>query len=85
MKILLLDVNYKNGSTGKIVCDLKNELEKRGEEVLACYGRGKKVKEENVIKFAYDIETYFHAFLSRITGLMGYFSFFFNKKTFKNN
>lgn len=83
MKILLLDVNYKKGSTGKIVYDLKNELEKKGEEVLVCYGRGEKVKEENVIKFAYDIETYFHAFLSRITGLMGYFSFFSTRKLLK--
>lgn len=83
MKILLLDVNYKKGSTGKIVYDLKNELEKKGEEVLACYGRGEKVKEENVIKFAYDIETYFHAFLSRVTGLMGYFSFFSTRKLLK--
>lgn len=83
MKILLLDVNYKKGSTGKIIYDLKNELEKRGEEVLACYGRGEKIKEKNVVKFAYDTETYFHAFLSRITGLMGYFSFFSTRKILK--
>lgn len=83
MKILLLDVNYKKGSTGKIVFDLKSELEKRGEEVIACYGRGGKVSEKNVIKFGYDIETYIHAFLSRITGLMGYFSFFSTKKLLK--
>ena len=44
MKILLLDVNYKSGSTGKIVYDLKQELEKEGHEVLACYGRGKKIE-----------------------------------------
>ncbi|MBR8734790.1 hypothetical protein IX329_002405 [Fusobacterium necrophorum] len=80
MKILLIDVNYKSGSTGKIVYDLKQELEKEGHEVLACYGRGKKIKEKGVIKFAYDFETFIHAFLSRLIGLMGYFSYFSTKK-----
>ena len=83
MKILLLDVNYKSGSTGKIVYDLKQELEKKGHEVLACYGRGKKVEEKSVIKFSYDFETLIHAFLSRLTGLMGYFSYFSTKRLIK--
>ena len=83
MRILLIDVNYGVGSTGKIVKDLKVELEKQGHEVLACYGRGKKVKEKNVIKFGYDLETIFHAFLSRIIGIMGYFSYFSTKKLLK--
>lgn len=83
MKILLLDVNYKSGSTGKIVYDLKQELEKEGHEVLACYGRGKKVEEKSVMKFAYDFETLIHAFLSRLTGLMGYFSYFSTRRLIK--
>jgi len=83
MKILLLDVNYKSGSTGKIVYDLKQELEKEGHEVLACYGRGKKIEEKSVIKFAYDFETLIHAFLSRLTGLMGYFSYFSTRRLIK--
>lgn len=83
MKILLLDVNYKSGSTGKIVYDLKQELEKEGHEVLACYGRGKKIEEKSVIKFAYDFETLVHAFLSRLTGLMGYFSYFSTRRLIK--
>ena len=83
MKILLLDVNYKSGSTGKIVYDLKQELEKEGHEVLACYGRGKKVAEKSVMKFAYAFETLIHAFLSRLTGLMGYFSYFSTRRLIK--
>lgn len=83
MKILLLDVNYKSGSTGKIVYDLKQELEKEGHEVLACYGRGKKVEEKSVMKFAYDFETLIHAFFSRLTGLMGYFSYFSTRRLIK--
>ena len=83
MKILLIDVNYKSGSTGKIVYDLKQELEKEGHEVLVCYGRGEKIEEKGVIKFAYDIETLMHAFLSRLIGLMGYFSYFSTKRLIK--
>ena len=53
MRILLIDVNYGLGSTRKILKDLKVELEKQGHEVLACYGRGKKVKEKNIILIKY--------------------------------
>ena len=83
MKILLIDVNYKSGSTGKIVYDLKQELEKEGHKVLVCYGRGKKIEEKGVIKFAYNIETLIHAFLSRLIGLMGYFSYFSTRRLIK--
>ena len=83
MKILLIDVNYKSGSTGKIVYDLKQELEKEGHKVLVCYGRGKKIEEKSVIKFAYNIETLIHAFLSRLIGLMGYFSYFSTRRLIK--
>ena len=75
MKILLIDVNYKSGSTGKIVYDLKQELEKEGHKVLVCYGRGKKIEEKGVIKFAYNIETCFFKQINRINGL---FFIFFN-------
>lgn len=37
MKILLVDVNCKNSSTGKIVYDLYTEFNKRGHEVAICY------------------------------------------------
>ena len=83
MKILLIDVNYKSGSTGKIVYDLKQELEKEGHKVLVCYGRGKKIEEKSVIKFADNIETLIHAFLSRLIGLMGYFSYFSTRRLIK--
>ena len=44
MKILLLDVNYKYSSTGKLIFDLKNKYEKLGHHAYASYGRGKKTK-----------------------------------------
>lgn len=74
MKVLLIDVNCKHSSTGKIVYDLYTGLNNSGNEAAICYGRGPLVKEKNIYKFGLDIETYFHAGMSRLTGLMGFFS-----------
>lgn len=74
MKVLLIDVNCKQGSTGKIVYDLYTELNKAGHTACVCYGRGPIINESNIYKFSNDIEMYFHAALTRLTGLTGYFS-----------
>ena len=60
MKVLLIDVNCKNSSTGKIVYDLYSFLRKNGDDAAVCYGRGPLVEEENILKFGYDAETDFH-------------------------
>lgn len=74
MKILLIDVNCKNSSTGKIVYDLYTAVRNEGNDAAVCYGRGEKIKEESIFKFALDVETYFHAVMTRITGFTGCFS-----------
>lgn len=74
MKILLVDVNCKHSSTGKIVYSLFESLKREGHEVAVCYGRGDRVDEVGIYKFGLDFETYIHAGLSRITGLNGYYS-----------
>lgn len=76
MKVLLIDVNCKHSSTGKIVYDLYTELNNSGNEAAICYGRGPLIKEKNIFKFGIDLETLFHAGMSRVTGLMGFFSIF---------
>lgn len=76
MRIALIDVNYGTGSTGKIVADIFSYSRKTNDEVCVFYGRGKKVKEKNVYKFGYDLETFLHAIIARIFGINGYFSFF---------
>lgn len=76
MKVLIIDVNYGDSSTGFIVKKTKEYLEYLGNETIACYGRGKRIKANNVFKFGYDLETIIHAFLTRITGYTGCFSFF---------
>lgn len=80
MKILYIDVNCKNSSTGKIVYDLYTECGKYGNEAAVCYGRGKKINEKNIFKFGIDIETYFHAMMTRLTGLTGYYSYFSTRR-----
>ena len=80
MKVLLIDVVCKYGSTGKIVYDLYNEINSRGDEAAICYGRGPKIKEKNIYKFGLDFETYLHALLTRFTGFTGCFSYFSTRR-----
>lgn len=74
MKILLIDVNCKKGSTGKILYDLYANLRANGHEAAICYGRGPLVDEPDILRFSSVSEVYLHALLTRITGLEGYFS-----------
>lgn len=73
-RILLIDVNCKYSSTGKIVYDLYNGIRADGRKAAICYGRGEVVKGQNIYKFGLDKETYIHAGLARLTGYNGYFS-----------
>ena len=79
-RVLLIDVNCKFSSTGKIVYDLFHYLKKQGREVAVCYGRGELVKEEGIFKFGLDWETKLHAGLARLTGYNGCFSPFSTKR-----
>lgn len=83
MKVLLIDVNCKNSSTGKIVFDLYQKLNNDGHEAAICYGRGDIVEGKNIFKFGLDWETNVHAGLARITGFNGYFSYFSTKRLIK--
>lgn len=83
MRVLLLDVNCKSGSTGKIVYDLYTQLNKNGHIAAIGYGRGKLVNESNIIKFSSNIEVYTHVLLTRITGFTGCFSYFATKRLIK--
>lgn len=73
-RILLIDVNCKHSSTGKIVYDLYQGIMAEGRSAAICYGRGEIIKEKQVFKFGIDAETVIHAALARITGYNGYFS-----------
>ena len=80
MKVLLIDVNCKNSSTGKIVYDLYSSLNTKEDIVAVCYGRGSEIDESNIYKFGLDWETNIHAVLARTTGYNGCFSHFSTKR-----
>ena len=80
MRVLLIDVVCKYGSTGKIVYDVYNDVNARGDEAAICYGRGPKIKEKNIYKFGLNFETFLHAFLTRFTGYTGCFSYFSTRR-----
>ncbi|MBC5581180.1 glycosyltransferase [Anaerofilum sp. BX8] len=74
MKILLIDVNYKFSSTGKIVYNLYKSINESGDIAGVCYGRGPKSDDVNVFRFSPPWEVYLHAALTRLTGFTGCFS-----------
>ena len=74
MRILLISSVYNNGGTGEVVFNLYTQLKNNGIECAVAYGRGSVIKEFNIYKFSSYIETYAHAFLTRLTGLTGIYS-----------
>ncbi len=83
MRVLLIDVNCKKSSTGKIVYDLYQRLRADGHEAAICYGRGDLVEGDQIFKFGIDLETNIHAGLARLVGLNGYFSPLSTKRLLK--
>lgn len=74
MKVLQINCVYNSGSTGKIVYDICNNLEKNNIEAVVCYGRGKKVNKSNVYKVSTELEAKIHSALWRLFGLQFGFS-----------
>ena len=80
MKIMQINCVYNTGSTGKIVHDIHNSLIEQGIESIVCYGRGKKVNEENVYKTSSELLAKFNNVKSRFTGIQYNGSFFATRK-----
>ncbi|TQP44352.1 glycosyltransferase [Vibrio cholerae] len=76
MKVLLIDVNYRHSSTGKIVHDLAHELLSANHQAKVLFGRGEKIDNSIARRVSSVWEVYFHAFMTRLTGLTGIFSYF---------
>lgn len=69
MKVLQVNVVYKEGSTGKIVYDIHRELLERQIESIVCYGRGERIVEHNVHKTCFELASYFNNIASRVSGV----------------
>lgn len=80
MKVLLVDVNYRYSSTGKIVQDLAQMLSDDGHEAVVCYGRGAKSDSQLALRISSVFEVVWHALLTRITGLTGFYSYFATRR-----
>ena len=74
MKILQINSHYDQGGAARIVADLHRQLLKQDIEAYVTYGRGQKTDEANVYKFGSAVGVYVSAFLSRFSGLNGYFN-----------
>lgn len=68
MKILLINVTYGIGSTGKIVESLYNKYSEQGHDVRVIYGRHSNTKDPSIIKGCYEFESKIHHAFSRISG-----------------
>lgn len=83
MKVLLIDVNYKNSSTGKIVHDLAHELINADHQAKVLFGRGEFIDDDIAIRVAPVWEVYFHVLMTRLTGLVGIYSYFSTQKVIR--
>ena len=82
MKILQINVVYKDKSTGRTCYEVVKTLEKKGYEGFVAYGRGKH-DDENSYRIGTEVEYYFHNIMSRLTGFQGYFSVFATRRLIK--
>ncbi len=73
MKYAIINSVYGYGSTGSMAKGLFEYLNEN-DTAIAFYGRGKKYKDEKLIKIESKFSLYFHALMTRLTGLEGYFS-----------
>lgn len=80
-KILIINSTFSKGGAAQIAWILHNALKKTVEFTsYFAYGRGSEINDERTFRFASQLEVYFHAFLTRITGLQGYGSYLSTKQ-----
>lgn len=68
MKILLINVTYGIGSTGKIVESLYNSYSEQGHDVRVIYGRHSNSKDPSVMKGCFELESKIHHAFSKLSG-----------------
>ena len=68
MKLLIVNNCYNQGSTGKIVEDLRVGLEQLGVQVCVAYGRGPKVTVPHVYRLGSSLLLKIQSLFSKITG-----------------
>lgn len=74
MKVLFINTVFGKGSTGNIVQDIGEVLEKNGYEYRAIYGRKPLVQDSHAYYMGSTFDAYIHAGMSRITDKAGFYS-----------
>lgn len=82
MKVVQINAVIEKGSTGKIVADISDMLNKSDIENYVFYADGE-TDRKNAIKISNKFDRKIHAFLSRLTGKQACFSKRATKKTLK--
>jgi len=81
MKVLMVNTEYSRGGASHIARTLHNAFNATpGVLSYFAYGRGQNVRDEKALRFAWQLEVYLHAFLTRTTGLQGYGSWCSTKR-----
>jgi putative colanic acid biosynthesis glycosyltransferase len=74
MKILSINLFYKEGSTGKILYEIHKGLISKGYDSVVCHALGKH-NEENVYKFSSEFFSKFFTYISALTGMQYTYSY----------
>ena len=82
MKVAYINTVFGVKSTGRTYAELKDYLEKSGNDCKVFYGVGK-ASEPGTYLIGSRFTYYFHNLMSRITGLEGYFSYFATQRLVK--
>ena len=82
MKIVQIN-SFSNGSTGKIMMNIHNELLNNNYDSYAIWGRGRCANNKNEIYLNDKFGVYFHALYSRLTGKTGFASVSSTKRLIK--
>lgn len=80
MRVLFINTVFGKGSTGRIVQDIGEVLEKNGHEYIALYGRPPISDDPHAVFIGGSLDAKIHAGLSRITDKSGFYSVNATKK-----
>ena len=81
--VAVINQSYDDSSIGKIADGLHQHLLKHNYKSYFFYGCGDNPINSTYIKFENEVERYFHAFATRITGRQGCFSYLATKRLIK--
>lgn len=81
MRVLIINAIYGSRSSGRSISDIKKFLENENNEVYIATPY--KTDGDNCYQIGSDLDHKIHAFLSRVTGLQGYFSILATRRFIK--